>query len=280
MYAHPEIAKNHSSRSLTMTAVTNSKIVDMTPSWAPFAGFSVLFDNPGNAIQLVDGAQMLHCVAEPGGPLDLYARLDAALGNLGSDAQARNVGFCPLPPNAYHVTVWDGINVANLALVTPELQQEWSAFLQSLPGSLAAPPASLNCVLRSALLTRPQSTIHFRFEALRIWGNQVLVAELAAADEISLRNLSQCASDRSLLAESALHALGESASPEFTPHVSLGYFANQEGGRLAQDRLPQWCSLFQDRLAGASISFDSLTVYGFTDMTHFYRMSPQDRKPT
>jgi hypothetical protein len=133
----------------------------------------------------------------------------------------------PIAPSSYHVTVWDGINADNIGYVNPAVRTAWSVFLTGLAPSLKAPPNSMEVVTRSALRNWSGS-ISFQFEKLTLWGNQVLVARLQPVEGASERNLTELSALREQMSEAARSKLGVDFSRSYSPHVTLGYFANQE----------------------------------------------------
>jgi hypothetical protein len=255
-----------------MITITQNKVAGFEPRWAPFAGFSALFDNPGSSLAVNGDLSKIACVLAEGGPLDLYARLEKTVEELDRDLLIRTYLFCPLPPSSYHVTVWDGINVDNIGSVKSAVRPDWSAFLDGLPFSLKAPPASLAVVTGSALRTWSDS-ISLQFDKLTLWGNQVLVARLRPADDRSERRLADLASRRADLSDAAGRELGLSFSRGYSPHISLGYFANREHGQLAETRVEHWTERFRARLKESIVTYSSLDIYGFTDMASFFKLN-------
>jgi len=252
-----------------MITITNNKVAGFEPRWAPFAGFSVLFDNPGNSLAQVGDMLQIACVPHENGPLDLYARLENTLNELDRDLLIRTYLFCPLPSSSYHVTVWDGINDGNIGAIPQPVRSEWPEFLAKLPCSIRTPPKSMSVVTLSALMNWA-SSISFKFAKLSLWGDQVLVARLQPADEASEQILSALSTIRTELSETARREFGLIAR-DYTPHVSLGYFANREHGQLADARIEHWTERFGARLINSTITFSSLDVYGFTDMASFFK---------
>lgn len=254
-----------------MITITQSKIAGFEPRWAPFPGFSLLFDNPGAATTRCGNLEKITCLPGPDGELELYYRLSKTLDAIGRDALITAFLLCPLPPSSYHVTVWDGINVDNQAGLHQGLRSEWSEFLSTLPDSLHRPPRTMSVVTASSLFNDGFGEIAFRFHELTIWGDQVLAARLAPADEVSSRRLNTLSEARTALDTEAKRRLGVDTRPGYSPHVTLGYFANRECGLLAHDRLSEWADRFGEALANSSITFSSLDLYAFTDMISFYR---------
>jgi hypothetical protein len=241
-----------------MLTITQAKVAGLEPRWAPFAGFSLLFDNPGSA-------------AARSPERTLYAQLDAAIGKIGRDALSRDFLLCPLPLSSYHVTVWDGINAENLSSVSDPLRAEWAAYLRGIPQPMCPEPASMKVVRDSALAHGPRMPIKFRFEDLAVWGHQALVARLLPADEASAARLAELCVAREELNAAALRSLGVCASSRYAPHVTLGYFANEAGGQRCAARLMDLNTQFQPQLADATITFLSVGVYVFPDMANFFR---------
>ncbi len=255
-----------------MITITQNKIAGFEPRWAPFSGFSLVFDNPGVSTAPTGNLLKIDCLSESGGPLDLYFRFEETINKLGRDLLIRTYLFCPLPASSYHVTVWDGVNVDNISSVCATVRSDWTAFLQGIPDSLLTPPGSMVVITESDLAKNSYGTISFRFEKLIIWSNQVLAARLSAADEVSETRLRDLSSARTKLCEAARRELGVSPSRSYSPHVSLGYFANQEHGQLAHVHVKDWTEQFRSSLTRSVITYASLDIYAFTDMANFLKL--------
>lgn len=80
-------------------------------------------------------------------------------------------------------------------------------------------------------------------------------------------------SRRTELSEAARHVLGLSFSRGYSPHVSLGYFANREHGQVAEARIEHWTETFREELKDSIVTYSSLDVYGFTDMASFFKVT-------
>lgn len=170
------------------------------------------------------------------------------------------------------MTVWDGVNVDNISSVCAAVRSDWTAFLQGIPDSLRTPPGSMAVVSESGLVKNSFGPISFRFEKLTIWGNGVLVARLRSADEACETRLRDLSAARTKLCEAAKRELGVSPSRSYSPHVSLGYFANQEHGQLAHAQIKDWTERFRANLATSVITYASLDIYSFTDMASFFKL--------
>lgn len=254
-----------------MITITQNKVAGFEPRWARFLGFSVLFDNPGASTSRYEGLLNIMCAPELDGDLDLYFRLAKTISDIGRDLLTTTFLFCPLPPSSYHVTVWDGINVGNESQLPESLGMEWSPFLRGIPKTLHSPPATMRVVEDSSLLNTNFRDIVFRFDQLAIWVDEVLVARLAPVDEASAQRLHEISEARALLAKWAKSEFGINTFPEYSPHVSLGYFANREHGQLAHPHLGDWTERFRKNLANSVLTFSSMAVYGFTDMARYYK---------
>ncbi len=257
-----------------MITITQNKVAGFEPRWASFARFSLLFDNPGKPlVQKEDGGLPKICVSpvkDEEGDLAFYFGIEKALEKIGRDLVIQTYHFCPLPTSSYHVTVWDGINNDNISSVKLDVRSEWSAFLEGLPNSLSAPPALMN-VIKGSNLMQWNEKISFQFEKLMLWGNQVLVARLRPADTSSKQNIEELIRHRADLSNIAEQKFRVPFSQSYAPHISLGYFANQEYAYLAHGRIEQWKENFMAELTDSVITYTSLDIYGFTDMASFYK---------
>src|SRR5687768_3467807 len=118
-----------------MVEITNRKVAGLEPRWAPFPGFSLLFDNPGGCLTPADGLLHLRCPVEADPDLPFYRGLAEGLQQVGLDRLTRAHSFCPLPPASYHVTVWDGCNAGNLQRVAEPARPAFASYLEALPDS-------------------------------------------------------------------------------------------------------------------------------------------------
>lgn len=232
--------------------ITQAKVAGLEPRWSRFPGFSLLFDNPASAWT------------------GFYSRLHEAMLQLAPEVTVDAHAFCPLPFDSYHVTVWDGVNAANLGALRAE-REAWTAFLAALPGSATAEPASIGVVRNSALATQPCGPIRFTFLDLQNWFDEALVARLQPDGEDSAQRFARLVDARRALAAEAQHTLGMSPRERFQPHVTLGYFANGDGGARAREAHPAWQAQFAAALEGATLEFTSIGLYTFADMAAFQR---------
>jgi len=85
-----------------------------------------------------------------------------------------------------------------------------------------------NSRLPSYFRGREDWAIKFRFDRLFKRGNQVLVAHLVPADQDSERELEAVIKDRQSLTARFRERFGIEAITNYSPHISLGYFANAQ----------------------------------------------------
>ena len=129
-----------------MITITHDKILGFTPRWAPYNGFSLLFDNPDNGFSPLGGVGgfdiPMKLDSVPSDPaLILYQVFIDALNNIDINLLTNTYLFCPLPPSTYHVTVWDGLNVGNISDEDPsDFRRE--PFRMEKMGILYKKPAS------------------------------------------------------------------------------------------------------------------------------------------
>ena len=236
-----------------MITIDNSKIAGFQPIFREFRGFSLLFDEANED--------------------RLYLGLDEALQKIGPLAMTHSFLFCPLPFSSYHVTVWDGVNDDNLADIKPEYQEYFRTYLRQLPTPQELKEPFAHLINNSALLADSNWSISFTFKKLSIWGGQVLVARLQAADDASRMRLAVLEKHRKALYDAFEDLLGIEMYRSYSPHVSLGYFANRIGGTAAKEHLEKWDEVFAERIGDISTQFDCISLYGFDDMTNFFGIS-------
>ncbi len=253
-------------------AITNRKLATVAPSWAPFRGFSLLFDNPGDSyIPLAGRLSRVNSQVFRETDLALYKVLANSLDAVGRDRLIEKYLFCPLPPESYHVTVWDGLNDGNASHLPENLRLHLDRFFDALPVSFSADAVFTNAANRSPLVTEGGRGIRFEFRNLRKFANVALVAELAPTDLHSEETLRRIIDGRKQLCIAYKEEFDIDLSSDYRPHVTLGYFANNEIAELCTPELQSWTDLTRQSCAGATILFSSIDVYGFTDMAAFFK---------
>jgi hypothetical protein len=257
-------------RSKQTHAITNEKVAAVYPEWAPFAGVSLLFDNPGNGIVREQDLYRLECRVDADDALVLYKLLSQALGVIGREALANTYSFRCLPNYSYHVTAWDGANVGNLSEIAAPERQTLENYIEGLPNSLQEDNEFTKLISNFQLLA-PNKTISFRFAKISKWGNQVLVAELTPSDNSSQRVLKQMCKVRTALSDACRAKFGIPAMENYSPHVSLGYFTNEEQAKPATARIDEWSETVSAMVSDSTITFSGVSLYGFTDMVTFLK---------
>lgn len=257
-----------------MLTISNQKVAGVEPRWADFRGYSLLFDNPGDSLTPSGALLNLDNQVDTDPELGFYRALNNSIVAIGREMLIRSYLFCPLPPSSYHVTVWDGGNNANVADVVPIYRPQLEAQLKGLPSSLAQENPLTDTVLKSSLACHDVEIV-FHFDRLLKWGNSVLVAALKPSEEtkVQLQRLTQLREGLSL---EFLDLYALKGSLRYSPHVSLGYFANQESAQQATPCIEEWSTKVREQVGEQRLSFRSLSLYGFTDMAHFFKVGTED----
>lgn len=257
-----------------MITITNPKIAGFAPRWAPFGGFSVLFDNPGQGLTAVGRQLFLTSDVDADPALGFYRGLRDNLARLGGDQLTNRYLFCHLPSPSYHVTLWDGGNHGNVGAVLSEHRQKLDDLLAGLPESLSLAHELISPVIDSAVVGPLGEGLRFRYDRLELWGDVVLVARLAAADPESATRLDMLIAERRRLTADFRATYGIGPGDDYRPHVSLGYFADRELARRARSCLVDWEDSFSEPMAGQELFFAGASLYGFTDMATFFKPAP------
>jgi hypothetical protein len=242
------------------------EVLGLEAKFAPFKGYSLLFDNPAEAYDDRDGVRYVACRG-PG--TEFYRALFDAFEAL--DIRQLRLGFslCPLDPRSAHCTCLDGHNPVNLEQVHSDHRGRIAGFLDALPVSMTDAAAALP-EFASAHLATKEWPIDFMFDELAIWGGIALVAKLKPADEPSRANLQKLEEARAEFVAGASH-LGLQYN-KLTPHISLAYFADPQFGERAEMQVPYWTGVFQPRLSGIRLRFRRVSLHGFTDMVTFFKL--------
>ena len=254
-----------------MALISNTKVASFEPVWAPFRGFSLMFDNPRSSLKAMGNLKKVACnvYRDPG--LSLYGALADAMETVGPAALMNTCLFCTLPYDSYHVTLWDGINDGNINGVTASHRKELKTYLQGFPESFATATKVTEIVNASRLATKADWNIGFRFEKLAIRSNKALVACLSPADQSSEAVLDRMRDERKKLSAKVGALLDMNLHRTFKPHVSLGYFASPDLADLFRNDLDKIGDIFAEKTASLSIAFNSVALYGFSDMATFFK---------
>ncbi len=260
-----------------MVLIEHPKIAGLVPVWAPFHGFSILFDNPGTSLlRQPNGMQLLHNPPQGTPGQELYTALQSWLQDVGPALLMNTYGFCPLPVESYHVTAWDGLSDQQSSQVDPAFEPAVSSFLQQLPDSLVGRQAFMEEVKSGQLMTKDHWKLRFRFSYLSFWSSTGLAAVLQPADEHSQQLLSHLRQRRQRLSDDFSARLQFlHGSPEYLPHITLGYFLNQRMARRLSPHVEirHWSQQLREATEDIVLEFSSMGVYAFTDMASYYRIS-------
>jgi hypothetical protein len=254
-----------------MLTLTNDKIAGFEPRWAPFRGFSLLFDNPDDSFART-GARLDLAGADRARGASFYRDLHGSVSRLGRDFLLNTSLLCLLPPGSYHVTVADGVNDGNVNGLAEEYRPSVRELLAGLPDSLGRAHVLTDLFLSSPLVADWDEEVRLQLGALANWSDISVVAELVPADPASASALGRLTAERARLLQACRERFGlATADPgRFVPHVTLGYFANREWARGLSPRLPEWLSALAGELLGF-LSFRRVSLYGFTDMASFFK---------
>jgi hypothetical protein len=253
-----------------MITITNPRIAGFVPRWAPFRGFTILFDNPGRSLTRVGRQLVVDGDLDADPALGFYRGLRDNLAGLGIDLLTNTYLFCPLPPPSYHVTLCDGGHQGDIGAMRPEQRHKLATLLDGLPEALTPANDLIARAMASPLVTGGRE-LRFRYDRLVIWSNVVLVALLAAADAESESALAALGDERRRLAAQFRQDDGFGPGGNYLPHVSLGYFANRELAQRALPCLADWERAFAGRMPGKVLPLAGASVYGFTDLVTFFK---------
>lgn len=258
-----------------MTIVTNAKLhsAGLVATWARWPGFSILFDNPGaSLLPIGDGLARMDSRTGADPALGFYTTLEQTLATLDLPQMVEKLSFCPLPAYSYHVTVWDGINAGNIHSVAAAQRPALQNCIEGMPGALHRLPEALDFLPAAALLTKGHGPLQFRFLELVNWSDTAILARVEAADAASAHQVDAIVADRQALYAQMSQALGTPAGGSYHPHVTLGYFANRAQGAHSRPLIADWNARFAQRMAGMTLTFPSMSLYGFADMISFCKV--------
>lgn len=252
-----------------MITITHDKILGFAPRWAPYNGFSLLFDNPdGGFSPLQENSELIKLDSVSSHPtLEFYQTFVDTLDRIDTNLLTNTYLFCPLPPSTYHVTVWDGLNVGNIADVNPLEQEAWADFVNKLPHTFHENSEFTDWTSVSSLTQNLDWNITFRLDTLYKWGTGMGTL-LKPADQESAQILEEIKNRRETLYENFPVKI---AHPEYVPHVTLGYFANRESAQLTTPLIADWAKIFEEAVRDLTITYHSISLYGFTDMITFFK---------
>lgn len=244
----------------------NPRIISAEPLvFAPFAGWCVLFDNPGASIRQVSwGGQLLD--TDPNAN-PLYAACWRTL------ERNKTIDLCPLPISSAHVTFDDCVHAGNLHQISGQQHQRWLAGLPET--TLGALPEEVEW-MQSELASLRSFRLRMKFDRVDIhekWAS--LVCRLKAADAASETVIEALRECRAKLDQHLATTLGKPLNDSWRPHASIAYFVSQEAASSAKENLARLNDAFVEATEGLTIEFSNLAIYAFEDMTTFWRVPAQ-----
>lgn len=262
-----------------MSNILKIQMPGVEPIWAPFEGFSLIFNNPGKSFEKVLGnVDRIRCSFSADESLKLYSILWGWLVKADLEQLYTRFSLCPMSPSNYHVTAWDGLNRNTPFKARSPVRSEYESFVSSIPEKLSTDQTLFTEIMSSSLVTR-RWNIGFRYEKFALWNNTVLVAVLMPDDSLSQARLELINKERLELTnifDSKYGALRKNTT--FVPHVTLGYFADPALPKAIVDELPYWedeMRILQDRVR---LVLKDIDLYAFSDMGHFYRILDTKKK--
>lgn len=262
-----------------MNDITNDKISGLAPKWEKFPGFSLLFDHPGDQNYQRSPDQISKLANQVASEqIGFYQLIDQVREKLFPQLPYNDYLFCPLHFSSFHVTVWDGANSKNLDSLHPTYKKYFSDMFITLPISLVDGQETIKNLLSSELTQKKNWGVSLKFKSIESFSNNALVILLEPADDQSALALKRIEELRSQLNVQFQQAVGKSWTyrDEYLPHVSLGYFANKAYGEKFKPQIDHWNAAYQEAFMGAgpekrTITFNSISLYGFTDMINFFK---------
>lgn len=256
-------------------AIANSKIQKLEPAWAPFPGFSILFDGSSAQLKrcLQFDAQRVMQLGMDLAPME--TPLLHTCHNWWAKAQTElNFPYylwASLPFRSYHVTLWDGINAGNLPRVKQAHREPFQRFWEDF-GKVKAGESFVNQALeRSGLWSYRHKSIVFEFGKLAIHGH-ALVAELLPLKEHEDHYQILCEARTALNQQfDAEFGPGLGFFEPYIPHVTLAYAVNRDVARKSQEMLPRWNFELGQQSAGLNLRYKGFSLYAFQKMDNFYK---------
>jgi hypothetical protein len=255
-----------------ITKFIDNRKITPTLGWADFRGFSLLFDNPGNGFEPIgDKLERIHCNVEHTPELAFYRKIKQFIEQVYPVGMQKKWHFCQLPPSTYHVTAWDGLNDFNRHDLHPPFRTAVDLYFKQFEASFAKTHSIIEPILQLQPSFQNVLPMTFKFSSLLQLNNQTLVVTLCPANEHTHTSLVRLMAYRKQLNEQ-YQKMGATMHDVFVPHISLGYFANSAlAQRFAATELSQLNLKMKQHLAAATITFSSISLYGFTNMVNFFR---------
>lgn len=232
----------------TSMKITHRKVLDLTPKWAPFTGWTLIL--------------------EPVPSFTLPETTLSLIGGLAVDTngveRSKRTGFCPLPPTTYHITFLDLINEGNLRRVPEEYRPRWASLLA------AANPKSgaiINDMISSKGFRMGWMPLELEFEFSRL--------EVLTASALVMLFTMRLTKDHDLAMHlrrnvgDYLSTYGIPYSDAWTPHVTLGYFANRDAPTRLVEQLSRLGEDLATRFQQRIVRAHGAHLYFFADMASY-----------
>jgi hypothetical protein len=203
--------------------------------------------------------------------LPLYRGLRSALSNSDPGELARRCLFFPLSPRSYHVTACDLGHADNCEDARAHHRHTLRQSLNGLPDSIRGESPFGDILETSELMRTSDWGICLTLDRVAEWSGVSVVACLKPADQRSADRLDVFVAARRQLCEQLRAVCGIAPPESFVPHVTLGYFANATRIQGLREHMGEWQRLLDANPAQTTLCFDSVSLYGFTDMETFFR---------
>ena len=96
------------------------------------------------------------------------------------------------------------------------------------------------------------------------------------ADGDSEYEFERIVQDRVALSAQFRDRFGIEMHRSYRPHVTLGYFANEQQAELCSPQVDGWTERLHEMVGRLSVAFRSISLYGFTDMVTFFKTGARD----
>jgi len=254
-----------------MLTISAPKVAGFTPRWAPFPGFSLLFDSLGTPYRREGVFETLVCDVARDPALGFYRRVYEGFARFNFDRLLNTYLFCSLPPASYHVTAFDVANQGDLTHCRADCLDSLKELLAQVPeNGWSTDHLLLGPACQSSLATQPWN-LRLRYGKLDMFGRGGISLQLQGADEESVQTLDQVRKARAELSMSYQERFGVGAGVRFTPHLSVGYFANAEGAELASGHIVEWDARLREYVGDEVLTFETASLHAFTSMETFIR---------
>ena len=235
-------------------------------------GCSLLFDNPGQSFQSVGDLLSIDNGVDADNISALYKILHDTVTPRDNEAPINRYLLRAKPAAYYHVTVWGGVNDQNVAGVAEPHCAMLRDWLARLPDSLGEHSLHTSIILKSPLVKRSERNVRFRFDKIVSWHNACLAALLQPSDIESEQALAEIIWERAALGEEFKAVFGIKPPNAFVPHITLRAFAGAYAARQAAPYIAALSEAVHQQAGKMVLTFDSVSLYGFTDVTCVFKL--------